>query len=123
MVSAVQPTNLNPVMPQDTFSGQKLEQGKNEAPRLVVDQKDNAASAREELPREDVEQTAEKMNRLMGLFNKKLQFEVAEKSDRIVVKIIDQESGEILSEIPPARVVEMLESVQDSVGLLVDEKA
>ncbi|AFV02573.1 hypothetical protein UNSWDHB_2876 [Dehalobacter sp. UNSWDHB] len=123
MVSAVQPTNLNPVMPQDTFPGQKLEQGKNEAPRLVVDQKDNAASAREELPREQVEQAAEKMNRLMGLFNKKLQFEVAEKSDRIVVKIIDQESGEILSEIPPARVVEMLESVQDSVGLLVDEKA
>ncbi|WP_368293970.1 flagellar protein FlaG [Dehalobacter sp. TBBPA1] len=121
MVSAVQPTNLNPVMPQDTFSGQKLEQGKNEAPRLVVDKKDNAASA--ELPREEVEQAAEKMNRLMGLFNKKLQFEVAEKSDRIVVKIIDQESGEILSEIPPARVVEMLESVQDSVGLLVDEKA
>ncbi|RJE48775.1 MULTISPECIES: flagellar protein FlaG [unclassified Dehalobacter] len=123
MVSAVQPTNLNPVMPQDTFSGQKLEQGKNEAPRLVVDQKDNAASAREELPREEVEQTAEKMNRLMGLFNKKLQFEVAEKSDRIVVKIIDQESGEILSEIPPAKVVEMLESVQDSVGLIVDERA
>ncbi|NBJ15358.1 MAG: flagellar protein FlaG [Dehalobacter sp. 4CP] len=123
MVSAVQPTNLNPVMPQDTFSGQKLEQGKNEAPRLIVDQKDNAASAREELPREEVEQVTEKMNRLMGLFNKKLQFEVAEKSDRIVVKIIDQESGEILSEIPPARVVEMLESVQDSVGLLVDEKA
>jgi flagellar protein FlaG len=122
MVSAVQPTNLNPVMPQDTFSGQKLEQGKNEAPRLVVDQKDNASSAKEELPREEVEQTAEKMNRLMGLFNKKLQFEVAEKSDRIVVKIIDQESGEILSEIPPAKVVEMLESVQDSVGLIVDER-
>lgn len=122
MVSAIQPTNLSPIMPQDTFSGQKLDQGKNEAPRLVVDHKDNASSAREELPREEVEQAAEKMNRLMGLFNKKLQFEVNEKSDRIVVKIIDQDSGEILSEIPPARVMEMLESVQDSVGLLVDKK-
>lgn len=122
MVSAIQPTNLNPIMPQDTFTGQKMERGKDEMPRLIVDQKENVTSAREEVPREEVEKAADKMNRLMGLFNKKLKFEIHEKSNRIVVKVIDQDSGEILSEIPPEKVIEMIDSVQESVGLLVDKK-
>lgn len=122
MVSAIQPINFNPIMPQDTFAGQKLENGKDEMPRLIVDQKENVTSAREEVPREEVEQAAEKMNRLMGLFNKKLKFDIHENSNRIVVKVIDQDSGEILSEIPPEKIIEMIDSVQKSIGLLIDKK-
>lgn len=120
MVNTIQPINQTTVMPQDAFTGQKLERGQEGQPRLIVDKKENATSAREEVPREKVEQAAEKLNRLMA--DRRLQFEVNEKSNRIIVKIIDQESGEILSEIPPENIVEMLDSIQEYVGLLVDKK-
>jgi len=122
MVSVIQPASLNPIMPQDTFTGQKLERGQNEEPRLVVDMKENVTSAKEEVPREEVEQATEKMNRLMRFINKKLQFRVDEQSRRIIVKIIDQQSGEVLSQIPPEKILDLLNSIQESIGLLIDKK-
>jgi flagellar protein FlaG len=122
MVNPIQPTGQMPVMPVDAFAGQKLERGQEEMPRLVVEKKNDVSSAREEVPREEVEEAAEKINRLMGLFEKRLKFEVHDKSQRIMVKIIDEKNGEIVSEIPPEKILDMLSSLSDYVGLLVDKK-
>lgn len=106
-----------------TLNGQKLEQqGKDALPRLVVGKKDNVSSAREEVPREQVEQTLEKLNRLMGLIDKRMEFKIHDETNRVMVKIIDQDNGEILSEIPPEKTLDLLSSIQDVVGLIVDEK-
>ncbi|MGI6450270.1 MAG: flagellar protein FlaG [Desulfitobacteriia bacterium] len=110
MVNPIQPTGQMPVMPVDAFAGQKLERGQEEMPRLVVEKKNDVSSAREEVPREEVEEAAEKINRLMGLFEKRLKFEVHEKTNRIMVKIIDEENGEVISEIPPEKILDMLSS-------------
>ena len=123
MVNPVMPPNQAPLMPSDTFPGQKIEKrGIEEFPRKVVEKKDNVAAAREEVPREEVERVAEKLNRLMGLFEKSMKFEVHEKTNRIMVKIIDDESGEVLTEIPPEKILDILSSLQEFVGLLVDKK-
>lgn len=107
----------------DTLNGQKLEKrGHDELPRMVVEKKDNTTSAREEVPREEVERTLEKLNRLMGLIDKRMEFKIHDKTNRVVVKIINQENGEILSEIPPEKTLDLLSSIQNIVGLLIDEK-
>ncbi|UWG98310.1 flagellar protein FlaG [Dehalobacter sp. DCM] len=123
MVTPIQPiANQFPVLPADTFSGQKLQRGNDELPQLVVDKKENASAAKEDVPREEVEQAAEKMNRLLGLINKRMKFEIHDKTNRVMVKIIDEDSGEVLSEVPPKKLLDMLSSLDDFVGLLVDEK-
>jgi flagellar protein FlaG len=122
MVNPIQPTGQMPVMPVDAFAGQKLERGQEEMPRLVVEKKNDVSSAREEVPREEVEKAAEKINKLMGLFEKRLKFEVHEKTNRIMVKTIDEESGEVISEIPPEKILDMLSSFYEYVGLLIDKK-
>jgi flagellar protein FlaG len=123
MVNPITLPNQAPLMPSDTFPGQKIEKrGTEEFPRKVVEKKDNVSAAREEVPREEVEQVAAKLNRLMGLFEKSMKFEVHEKSNRIMVKIIDDESGEVLTEIPPEKILDMLSSLQEFVGVLVDKK-
>jgi len=123
MVNPVVPPSQAPLMPTDTFPGQKLEKrGIEEFPRKVVEKKENVAAAREEVPREEVERVAEKLNRLMGLFEKSMKFEVHEKLNRIMVKIIDDESGEVITEIPPEKILDILSSLQEFVGLLIDKK-
>lgn len=123
MVSPIQPVaNQLPIIPADTFSGQKLQRGNDELPQFVVDKKDNASSAKEDAPREEVEQAAEKMNRLLGLVNKRMKFEIHEQSNRVMVKIIDEDSGEVLNEIPSKKLLDMLSSLDNFVGLLVDKK-
>jgi len=121
MVNPIQPTGQIPVIPIDTFAGQKLDRGQ-EMPRLVVEKKSDVSSAREEVPREEVEQAVDKMNRLMGLIEKRMKFEIHDKSKRVMVKIIDEKSGDILTEIPPKKILDMLSSFADYVGLLVDKK-
>lgn len=122
MVNPIVPTNLMPVMPVDTFAGQKLERGQEEVPRMVVEKKDNVSSAREEVPREEVEKATGKLNRLMGLIDKRLKFEIHEQSNRVMVKIIDEKSGEVINEIPPKKILDIMSSLQEIIGLLVDKK-
>ncbi len=122
MVSPIIPNNQVPVMPVDTFAGQKLERGQEEMPRLVVEKKENVSSAREEVPREEVEKATEKLNRLMGLIEKRMKFEIHEKSNRVMVKIIDEKNGEIISEIPPKKILDMMSSLQEFIGILVDKR-
>ena len=121
MLNPIQPNTQSTMIPLDAFPGQKLERSQ-ETPRPVVDRKQETPSAREEIPRELVEKAAEKLNRLMGIIDKRLEFSVHERSHRVIVKIIDQGNGEVLNEIPPKRVLDMLSSFIDMIGLMVDKR-
>jgi flagellar protein FlaG len=88
-----------------------------------VDKKENVPSAREEVPREEVEKAAEKLNRLMGLLDKRMEFKIHEGTKRIMVKIVNRDNGDVLSEIPPEKVLDIIGSIQEMVGLIVDQKA
>lgn len=122
MVNPVQPNTQTTMIPINSFSGQKLERSQ-ETPRPVVDRKQEIPSAREEIPREDVEKATEKLNRLMGIIDKRLEFRVDDKSQRVVVKIIDQQNGDVLDEIPSQRALDILNSFSDMIGLMVDKRA
>ena len=121
MINPIQPNTQSTMIPSDAFSGQKLERSQD-APRKVVDRKQEVPSAREEIPREQVEKATEKLNRLMGIIDKRLEFSVHEKSDSVIVKIIDQQSGDVMDEIPPQRVMDILESFSQMAGLFFDKR-
>lgn len=51
-----------------------------------------------------------------------LSFRFDKELNRVVVKVIDPESGELLREIPPESVLEALKELKRSLGSLVDEE-
>ena len=122
MPNPIQPNTQSTSIPVNAFPGQKLERSQ-ETPRKVVDRKQEIPSAREEIPREEVEKAAEKLNRLMGIIDKRLEFRVDEKSQRVVVKIIDKQNGDVLDEIPSQRALDILNSFSEMIGLLIDKRA
>jgi Uncharacterized flagellar protein FlaG len=109
------------MIPMDAFPGQKLERSQ-ESPRPVVDRKQEIPSAREEIPREEVERAAEKLNRLMVRTDRRVKFKVHEKSGRVKVKIIDQRNGEVMEEISSQEVLDRLRSLDQMGGLLFDKR-
>ena len=121
MINPIQPNTQSTTIPMDAFPGQKLERAQ-ETPRKVVDRKQEIPSAREEIPREDVEKAVEKLNRLMGIIDKRFELRVDDKSQRVVVKIIDQQNGELLDEIPSQRALDILNSFSEMIGLLFDKQ-
>lgn len=121
MIEPIQSNKATTVMPIDTYPGQKLERSQD-IPRPIVERKDELPSAREEIPREEVERATDKLNRLMGLINKRVRFDLHEDSDQIMVRVIDQDTEDVLKEMPPKRVLELLNSLTDIAGLLVDQR-
>jgi flagellar protein FlaG len=64
----------------------------------------------------------EKLNKTAPIFDFRFHFIVHEETKRIIVQIIDQETGEVLNEIPPKKVLDLVARIRELVGLLVDEK-
>lgn len=90
-------------------------------PKPFIEAKDNAAPAKENIPREDIQKMTDKLNRMVGLFGKNLKFEIME-SRRVLVKIVDTKTGEIVNEVPPERLVKILDGLAELAGNHIDKK-
>jgi len=76
-----------------------------------------------EVSREELEQTIQALNQAVSLLNHRLKFSIDEVSGRVIAKVIDNQSNEVIREVPPERVMEFVHRFREFLGLLVDEKA
>lgn len=122
-IEPIQPNKQTTNMPVDAYAGQKLDRAR-EMPLPVVERKNELPSAREEVPREEVEKAIDKLNRFMGLIEKDFRFEMKEnkESEEILVRIVDTESSQVLKESTPTWVLQLLHNLTDAAGLFVDER-
>ena len=49
-------------------------------------------------------------------------FGVHEKTNRIMIKVLDKDTKEILKEFPPEKTLDMIASIWEMAGILVDQK-
>lgn len=73
--------------------------------------------------KEAVEETVDEINTRLVKNDKHLEYSFHDKTNTLVVKIIDTSSGEIVKEIPSTKLLEMAASVWEQFGLIIDEKA
>lgn len=69
---------------------------------------------------QELQEAVAKINDTAKILNRALEFVMVE--DRIVVKVIDAESREVIREIPPEKLIEALRSMEETFGLLLDRK-
>jgi flagellar protein FlaG len=67
-------------------------------------------------------QTIEKANKRYEAYDKILQFSVHEETRQIVIKIINTKTDEIIAEIPPEKILDMIAQLWEMAGLLVDKR-
>lgn len=70
----------------------------------------------------EVDSAVDKANKVLFKNNTHLQFRVHEKTNEVMVKIIDDETGEVLKEIPPEKMLDMVAKLWEIAGIFVDEK-
>lgn len=71
----------------------------------------------------DLQATVEKMNELMQSTNRSLRFTVDDSADEVVVKVVDQDTDEVVRQIPSEEQLKFSEFLEGMVGLIFDEKA
>lgn len=71
-------------------------------------------------PDEKVKKAVEEINK--KLENTECVWGVDEKTERIVIRIVDKETKETVKELPPEKTLEMIAKVWELAGIMVDEK-
>ena len=72
---------------------------------------------------EEIKQDIEAINTQLRSMNSSIQFIVDGKSNDVVVKIVDDDTGKVIRQIPSDEVLRMREHLKEMSGLFVEEKA
>lgn len=75
-----------------------------------------------ELSRSTMEKYIEKLNQAVELAEKSLRFTLHEESERMQVLVVDTETQEVIKEIPPEKVLDVIGRIREMVGILLDER-
>lgn len=72
--------------------------------------------------KKELKLAVDKANRVLFKNNTHLKFEMHDKINQVMVSIIDDISGEVLKEIPPKKMLDMVAKLWEIAGIIVDEK-
>lgn len=119
MDAAVRPTvNISPLEKKvDTELEKKLE---TSLKQMTTAQ--NSAVTEDKVSIAFIEKAMDKVNETMHFQGRSLKFEIHEKTNDIMVKIIDTETKEVIREIPSEKLLDMFANMLEMAGLLVDER-
>ena len=92
-----------------------------------------AGQARQELPgsgqsappaaaSDEVQKAVRRLNDYAQNLRRDLQFRIDEQVDRVIVTVLDSESGEVIRQIPSEEMLAVAHSLEQAQGLLLNEK-
>ena len=69
---------------------------------------------------EKMEKAIDKANSTTESLNMSLRFRLHEDSDRYMVEVVDIKEDEVIKEIPPEKLLNLVAQIQNLIGLLID---
>jgi flagellar protein FlaG len=94
-----------------------------EAQRSLAQPEKPDASAQIEAMRKELEQSLVEANRRMQLNGRNLAFSLDEKAGRMVIKVTNSQTGEVVRQIPDQTVLRIAHTIEDLKGILHDESS
>lgn len=70
-----------------------------------------------------IDRAATKVNEVLSLADLRLKIEVDDETKRVVVKVIEQKSGEVIRQIPAKELLELEKYLSSPKGILLREQA
>ncbi len=71
---------------------------------------------------EELEEGIKKLNDTARAFNLSLRFLLHQDSERWMVQVVDRKENEVIREIPPEQVLNVVAQIQNMIGILLDER-
>ncbi|UVT21065.1 MAG: flagellar protein FlaG [Nitrospira sp.] len=84
---------------------------------------DNKSTSQQAADRAVVDRAAAKVNEMLVLGDPRLQIKVDDETERVVVKVVEQNSGEVIRQIPPEELLKLDKYLSSPKGLLLSEEA
>ncbi|WP_235206724.1 flagellar protein FlaG [Paenibacillus tyrfis] len=71
---------------------------------------------------EAVVKAIQKANKALQGVEKRFEYRVHQQTGEIMVKVLNQETNELIREIPPEKLLDLVAKLQDICGIIIDEK-
>jgi len=102
-----------PVKKIDFLAGQKKQESEQR----------EAISSYAGVDRENLGKTVEKLNRATELFEQRISFKIHDETKRLMVRVIDDNTGEVIKEIPPEDMLDIEANISKMIGIILDKHA
>ncbi len=76
-----------------------------------------------EIPEEDLRSFFSAFDNLVTVLNKGVKLRYDDDADRIIFKVINRDTGEVIRQIPPEELLDIAKKLNDFLGLLLDTEA
>lgn len=93
----------------------------NSVQRHVQEQVQEGQNKQKNISKKELKEGVDQLNKTVQAFKKELKFKLHDKSERMMVEVVNLETHEIIKEIPPKEVLDMIGRIRKMVGLLLDE--
>jgi len=103
--------------------------GESAASSNIVPERDISTASKEsqDTVAEDVamdeqmaQEVTEGMNKVASVFNTSLSFTIDQSTGETIIKVIDKETDSVIRQIPPEKMMKLMEKMSDVMGLLLD---
>lgn len=82
----------------------------------------NAQQSQQKVVTDQLKKAIAEMNKKINNSNEEAVFGVHEDTNRVMIKIVDKDTKEVIKEFPPEKTLDMIAKVWEVAGILVDEK-
>ena len=87
-----------------------------------VDEKSAKSVVENQLGKSQLNKYAEKLSKVMEILNHSIRFSVDDESDRMIIRIVNSETNEVIRQIPPKEMLQLMHRLDQLAGLMLDEK-
>ena len=84
---------------------------------------DATQDSRNAVNRNELLKITEEMNKSMQLLNVDIQFSLHEKTQTLMVQIVDVATDKVIKEFPPHELLDTKAKIREYIGILLDKKA
>lgn len=89
---------------------------------VEVNKENNIRLTEEKISDEFLQKSIDRVNDTFELHKRSVRFKIHERTNEVMVKIVDAETEEVIREIPPEKLLDMFANMLELAGLIVDER-
>ena len=112
VINLMENFNSKIVSPGNGFHGEKI---------LYTPKTETESQQAKIIDPKEIRKVVDELNRLTAGFNEKVQFSLDQKTNRVIIKVMDRDTNEVISEIPGKYSLRLLEHFRENMGLFIDE--
>ena len=100
----------------------------NKTPRVspfstAIVQSNNLSAQDKPLNEKDLKKAVDRLNKFVETDNVRVEYDIHPQFKDIMIRIVDKKTGDVITEVPPKKILDMVAKMCELAGMIFDKKA